>query len=200
MPSFFDKLKKGMNIESGFEEPEEETTSAASKKQNPVAEKKQAEVKKANKKEKSEEKKKELGFVVKQEKKSKKLEMIQETEEMPVTGITTEIEIQDEPKEILKAEGVQSVVGAKSPEVIKSVEKIIMKQKETWPETEGELVVDVYQTENELVVQSAVAGIKPEDLDIDIEKDILVIKGSRKNDANEKRDYFFQECFYHYQF
>jgi len=61
-------------------------------------------------------------------------------------------------------------------------------------ESEGQLTVDIYQTKDELVIQSAIAGIKPEDLDISIEKDIISIKGRRDNPLEEKGDYFSKEC------
>jgi len=48
----------------------------------------------------------------------------------------------------------------------------------------------------ELGVQSAIAGIRPEDLDISIEKDILTISGERKKSFEEKGDYFSQECYW----
>ena len=65
------------------------------------------------------------------------------------------------------------------------------------PELEGELTVDVYQTEKELVIQSAIAGVKIEDLDILIEGDKVTIRGKReKPPENGKRNYFYQECFW----
>ncbi|MFQ6083817.1 MAG: Hsp20/alpha crystallin family protein, partial [Candidatus Aminicenantia bacterium] len=67
--------------------------------------------------------------------------------------------------------------------------------KEKWPEPEGQLAVDVYQTESELVIQSAIAGVKPEDLTISIEKDIFTIRGERKKSSEEGGDYFTQECY-----
>jgi len=71
-------------------------------------------------------------------------------------------------------------------------------KQEKWFEPAGQLTIDVYQTEKDLVIQSAIAGIKPEDLDISIEKDILIIKGIREGqfEGEEKRDYFFQECYW----
>ena len=60
---------------------------------------------------------------------------------------------------------------------------------------EGELTVDVYQKDKELIVQSAIAGIEPADLDINIEDDLLIIKGKRERMfAEENENYFFQEC------
>jgi HSP20 family protein len=61
---------------------------------------------------------------------------------------------------------------------------------------EGELAIDIYQTANDLVIQSAIAGVAPEDLDIAIEKDILTIRGKRERPNQENSDYFTQECFW----
>ena len=61
---------------------------------------------------------------------------------------------------------------------------------------EGQLTIDVYQTEDELVIRSAIAGVKAEDLDILIEGDVLTIKGSRQKPFEEKSDYFIQECYW----
>jgi HSP20 family protein len=66
-----------------------------------------------------------------------------------------------------------------------------------WLETEGQLGIDMYQTENDLVVQSAIAGIKTEDLDVLIEDDVLTIKGKRNNPYRiDSADYFIQECYW----
>ena len=62
---------------------------------------------------------------------------------------------------------------------------------------EGELTVDVYQTDKDIVIQTAVAGIKPEDIDISIEDDVITIRGERREITEEsEKDYFFQECFW----
>lgn len=69
-------------------------------------------------------------------------------------------------------------------------------QNEEWPSEEGQLAVDIYQTERDLVIQSAVAGVNAQSIDISLEKDILTIKGCRRKTENEKGDYFSQECFW----
>jgi len=62
---------------------------------------------------------------------------------------------------------------------------------------EGELTVDVFQSGKDLVIRSAIAGVETEDLDIVIENDLVIIKGERENRvAEEKDDYFFQECYW----
>jgi len=70
-------------------------------------------------------------------------------------------------------------------------------QSADWFEPEGELAVDVYQTDGEIVIQSAIAGVKAEDLDIAIETDTVTISGERKNTIEDKgKNYFYQECFW----
>lgn len=62
---------------------------------------------------------------------------------------------------------------------------------------EGQLTIDVYQTINEIIIKSTIAGVKPEDLDVTINNDMLTIKGTRRNDAHIKpEDYYYQECYW----
>lgn len=62
---------------------------------------------------------------------------------------------------------------------------------------EGQLTIDVYQTPGEIVIKSTIAGVRPEDLDVNINNDMLTVKGIRKNDAHVKpEDYYYQECYW----
>lgn len=64
-------------------------------------------------------------------------------------------------------------------------------------ETEGQLSVDVYQTKDTVVVKSTIAGVKPEDIDIAIDNDVITIRGQRKGEEEVKEDdYFYQECYW----
>ena len=65
-----------------------------------------------------------------------------------------------------------------------------------WFEPEGELAIDVYQTDKDIVVQTAVAGVRPEELDISVENDVVTLRGVRKNPAPEEKHYLHQECFW----
>ena len=61
----------------------------------------------------------------------------------------------------------------------------------------GELVVDVYETNSDFVVLAAIAGVQIKDVDISLEKDMIIIKGNRKNPhATPDKKYFFQECYW----
>lgn len=64
-------------------------------------------------------------------------------------------------------------------------------------EEEGELLVDVYQEGNNVVIRSTVAGVRPEDIDIDINNDMITIRGKRKESSViEEGDYFYKECYW----
>ncbi|MBI3290762.1 Hsp20/alpha crystallin family protein [Candidatus Falkowbacteria bacterium] len=64
-------------------------------------------------------------------------------------------------------------------------------------ESEGQLLLDVYQDDKNIYVKSTIAGVKPEDLDISINNDMLTIRGVRDGEtAFEKADYFYQECYW----
>lgn len=62
---------------------------------------------------------------------------------------------------------------------------------------EGQLSVDVYQTDEDLIIKSTIAGVRPEDLDITINNDLVTIRGERKHEAEIRPDdYFYQECYW----
>ena len=64
-------------------------------------------------------------------------------------------------------------------------------------QTEGELAIDVFETDNDIVIQSTIGGTKPEDLDISVENDLVTIRGSRERSAEkEGKKYFYQECYW----
>lgn len=61
----------------------------------------------------------------------------------------------------------------------------------------GELVVDVFETKEDFIVSAAIAGVQIKDLDISLEKDMMVIKGNRcdPHESSDKK-YFYQECYW----
>ncbi len=62
---------------------------------------------------------------------------------------------------------------------------------------EGQLSVDVYHTEKEIVVRSTMAGVKPEDLNIMVNNDLLTIRGKREAEPNVPHsDYLYRECYW----
>ena len=62
---------------------------------------------------------------------------------------------------------------------------------------EGQLSIDVYQTADKIMVKSTIAGVKPEDIDISINNDMLTIRGKRQADNEiSDQDYLYKECFW----
>jgi HSP20 family molecular chaperone IbpA len=62
---------------------------------------------------------------------------------------------------------------------------------------EGELALDVYVTPTHVVVRSALAGVKPEDVSISILNDLLTIRGRRVDEERVATDrYVVQECYW----
>jgi len=66
-----------------------------------------------------------------------------------------------------------------------------------WTESEGELSVDVYDDKDKIIVKTMVAGVRPEDLDISITRDMVTIKGIRlEEQAITKDNYYHQELYW----
>jgi len=63
-------------------------------------------------------------------------------------------------------------------------------------DTEGELAVDMYQTPTEIVVKTMIAGVKPEDVDISITRDMITIRGKREEAHEFSSDDFFHKELY----
>ena len=62
---------------------------------------------------------------------------------------------------------------------------------------DGQLTVDVYQTSNEIIIKAMVAGVRGEELDITITREMVTIKGSRTKERTiSEKDYFHQELYW----
>lgn len=65
------------------------------------------------------------------------------------------------------------------------------------PETEGQLAIDVYQTDKKIIIKSTIAGVTPENLKISLHHDLLTISGSREHGENIlNEDYLYRECYW----
>lgn len=75
-------------------------------------------------------------------------------------------------------------------------------QKNEWEqepeeENDGQLTIDMYQTESEIVIKSTIAGVKPEDIDVSINNDMITIRGARHMEEDVTEDkYYYQECYW----
>ncbi len=62
---------------------------------------------------------------------------------------------------------------------------------------EAELSIDVYQTPTEIVIQAMTAGVKPEDLELSISRDMFTISGKREESRTiDEENYFRKELYW----
>ncbi|MSU44995.1 Hsp20/alpha crystallin family protein, partial [Candidatus Nomurabacteria bacterium] len=73
-------------------------------------------------------------------------------------------------------------------------------KKNNWIEEENEeaeLAVDLYQTPTDIIIQTMVAGVRPEDLELSIARDIVTIIGKREEHRNiDEENYFTKELYW----
>lgn len=77
--------------------------------------------------------------------------------------------------------------------------KVKKEKPEFVAEQEGQLSVDVYQTDNDIVIIAPVAGATAETLNISITDDVITIKGRREMpvpDKVKRDDFYIEECFW----
>lgn len=72
---------------------------------------------------------------------------------------------------------------------------------DTWDDSEeefpGQLAVDVYETEDKLVVKARTAGVNKEELDVSISDGILTISGTlNSGDDTDASNWHIQECYW----
>lgn len=115
-----------------------------------------------------------------------------------------ETEEQEQPRHAVESQVAETerieVVQSKSAEATTTAKESQSEaQAEGWmnDEYEGQLSVDVYQTADDIVIKSTIAGVKPEDIDISIQNDMITIRGQRHQEERIKEgDYFYQECYW----
>ncbi len=119
-----------------------------------------------------------------------------ELQESPEGGFVTQFESQEEdiyefPEEQEPEEQIQQQYIQKQP---------MQQQQEEFEqpiESEGQLTIDVYQTNDDIVIKSTIAGVKPENLDVNINNDMVTIRGERQQDEEISSDnYYYQECYW----
>ena len=68
---------------------------------------------------------------------------------------------------------------------------------DTAPQQDGELPVDMYQTDDMIVIRALVAGVSPNELEISITRDMVTLRGVREEfqEANDD-SYFHRELFW----
>jgi len=76
-------------------------------------------------------------------------------------------------------------------------EKNLPKESKWEEEIDAELTIDVYQTPSDIIVQTMVAGVQPDNLSLTITRDMITIRGKREeNQSIDKENYFVQELYW----
>jgi len=85
----------------------------------------------------------------------------------------------------------------------RSTSKRVPIQQQAMPElvpeepVDGELSIDVYQTSTHIIIKAMIAGVRPEDLDVSITRDMVTIRGKREQHAEgSSGEFFFQELYW----
>lgn len=114
--------------------------------------------------------------------------------------ITSSSKPKEDEQEILDNSQVeeQEEVQISASEEEEEIENAPSSSSSSWQEeSEGQLTVDVYQTDTEIVIKSTIAGVDANDLDVNITNDMVTIKGKREDCVEkEAKDYYYQECYW----
>ncbi|MEI6596641.1 MAG: Hsp20/alpha crystallin family protein [bacterium] len=105
-----------------------------------------------------------------------------------------------------KLSGRDDKINIKQKDKFKSVDDKVTEQSNIKSESsewlgenydEGQLSIDVFQNPSSLVVKSTIAGVKPSDIDISINNDMLTIRGRREiQEKISEENYLIKECYW----
>lgn len=61
----------------------------------------------------------------------------------------------------------------------------------------GKVAVDIFEQDDYIIIKAPIAGVRMSDLDIEVNENILTIRGTRKQTDNiPDNQYYLQECFW----
>ena len=62
---------------------------------------------------------------------------------------------------------------------------------------EGQLSVDMYETDKEIIIEAMVAGVRPDDVHLNITRDQVTIRGKRESNTQiQDNSYFIKELYW----
>jgi HSP20 family protein len=118
-----------------------------------------------------------------------------EEEEQEVTEVLEDELEEEDDEEAMEPEDVEEDDEAAGEEATEPVTK---QTNDQWmSDYEGQLNIDMYQTKDNVIIKSTIAGVRPEDIDITVANDMVTVKGSRRREETvSQEDYFYQECYW----
>ncbi len=100
----------------------------------------------------------------------------------------------------MKKSFFEKLTGSSRAEQIEEPYEKSLEENDDWMEKnneEGQLTVDVYQTNDDIIIKAIVAGVKPDDLDVSITQEMITIRGRREESHRvERENYFYQELYW----
>ena len=114
-----------------------------------------------------------------------------------LTG-TIRLEDNEEEEEKELSNGLNRKLNPSSREIpVESRDRNLQKEPKWEEEIDAELTVDLYQTPSDIIVQTMVAGVQPDNLSITITRDMITIRGKREeNQSIDKDNFFVQELYW----
>ena len=101
------------------------------------------------------------------------------TDEMPEKVAVSHME-ETEFEELAPEEEVEEQETAVEPmEPVPMKQEPVAAQGDDWmADYEGQLNIDMYQTKDNVIIKSTIAGVRPEDIDITVANDMVTVKGA----------------------
>lgn len=62
--------------------------------------------------------------------------------------------------------------------------------------SEGQLAIDVVQTQDEVIIVAPMAGCKADKVELHLQNDVLTIRGERQSPLSTEMDFFYRECYW----
>ena len=108
--------------------------------------------------------------------------------------ITGSISVNDEEEVEIETKPLEKIF---SPKIKVSGNSQWLTEEEPEMEEVGELSVDVYQTDSDIIIQAMIAGVKSEDLNVSITREMVTVEGRRHKASEVEGDgYFIKELYW----
>jgi len=69
-------------------------------------------------------------------------------------------------------------------------------EKSPWQDEEGQLLIDVAETKDELIVVATMSGAKPDEINLHLHNDLLTIRGVREPSIPHDAEYILSETYW----
>jgi HSP20 family molecular chaperone IbpA len=91
----------------------------------------------------------------------------------------------------------EEVIPVQAEESVRQPVATNQKEEDWMSDYEGALNIDMYQTKDNVIIKSTIAGVRPDDIDITVANDMVTVKGTRQREETiNQDDYFYQECYW----